>query len=160
MTKPILIPISCFYAVPSGCPVLWGERRWKALAVQVGGSVAVTRKSRSGKPSTRVAPAHQVQVVLATEAHVRAFVAGLIVSVKFPPGKWNDTKYAPGVVWDAARDQFVLLGYILDSGMPCAYMPRLNQVYGATAEEALLKGLGEALRAADFETAASDLPQC
>ena len=89
-----------------------------------------------------------VQVDLTTPAAVRAFAPALIVAVRFPEGRYNDSRFPPMPLRDVARDNYVLIGYILDTGALCAYMPRHELVTGDTPEACLLAGLKAALDAA------------
>ena len=143
----MLIPASRFSTLPEGCPVRWGGTRWDSATVQLGGAIALRRQGRKGVDTRIVSPEH-VQVDLCTPAAIRAFAPALILAVRFPEGRRNDTKYPPQPLRDVAHDNYVLIGYILDSGFPCAYMPRHELVTGDTPEECLLNGLKAALEAA------------
>lgn len=139
------IPASRFSTLPEGCPVQAG-----ALSGHCG-AVATEGRYWFHWPGSRepieVLP-EDMLVDLSTPAAIRAFAPALIVAVRFPEGRYNDSRFPPMPLRDLARDTYTLIGYILDSGALCAYMPRHELVTGATPEEALLNGLKAALDAA------------
>lgn len=139
----MLIPASRFSTLPEGCPVLWDC----ADTYIIGKDGDGYRVDLGGK----TVEASRLHVWLVSAPAVRAFAPALIVAVRFPEGRYNDTKYQPQPLRDVARDNYVLIGYILDSGAPCAYMPRHELVTGSTPEECLLNGLKAALDAAKDE---------
>ena len=134
-----------FTDLPEGCPVWRGE---------IFGYWHTAKPTQQGElgwmdlATTEPVDHEDLTVDLSTPAAIRAFAPALIVAVRFPEGRYNDSIFPPMPLWDVARDNYVLIGRILDSGALCAYVPRHELVTGDTPEEALLNGLKAALDAA------------
>ena len=146
----MLIPADRFSTLPEGCPVLNGHDGKATIFAydgtnRRGATMYMLDFPGVGSSSYAV---DEIRVDLTTPAAVRAFAPALILAVRFPEGRYNDSRFPPMPLWDVARDTYTLIGYILDSGALCAYMPRHELVTGSTPEACLLAGLKAALDAA------------
>lgn len=141
-----LFPATAFSSLPENCPLLWGTARWEAVAVQVGGSIAIRRQGRR-LPSTRLVSPEQVQVDLSDPADARAFAPELIAGVK---GRTRSTtpQCLPSATWHSGLRRWLLVDYITDADSVVSYEPTTVLLTGNTPAECLLAGLTAAIEAA------------